>query len=70
MAFFKGNFTKTIKNTSRVLEMKTREWALESRDECVLDLCEHRNNVEERKKELNIDDTKWNKLLKELEDFK
>lgn len=70
MAFFKGNFTKTIKNTSRVMEMKTREWALESRDECILDLAEHRKNIEERKTELGVDETKWNSLLKELEDFK
>ena len=70
MAFFRGNFSKTLTNTARVLEIKTREWAIEEKDNAVLDLAEHRKTLDERKTELSVDAEKWEQLLKELESFK
>lgn len=52
MAWFRGNFTKTIKNSARALEIKSRVWALSSKKESIVDYLEVCKEQAERAKDI------------------
>jgi len=74
MSWFRGNFTKTIKNVARVSELKSRVWAMTTRNECVVDYIEGKKEQEDRLKDLLEEgvDTKtaFEAALEEINQFK
>ena len=52
MAWFRGNFTKTIKNSAKALEIKSRVWALSSKKESIVDYIEACKEQAERAKDI------------------
>lgn len=76
MAWFRGNFTKTAKNTAKALEIKSRVWALSAKKESVVDLIESTKEQTDRLKDLlETEDEKiisdaYDKALREINEFK
>lgn len=76
MAWFRGNFTKTMKNSAKALEIKSRVWALSAKKESIVDLIESTKEQNSRIKDIleTEDEAVVNKAyedaLREINEFK
>jgi len=52
MAWFRGNATKTVKNSFKALEIKSRVWALTSKKESIVDYIEACKEQADRAKDI------------------